>query len=243
MRKAAKVWLLVIAMTYAFALTTSLYAEEGDSERASKAKSKTLLDTINDGGMIGHSIILTSVIGTALIIEHFMSIRRDVLCPPELVGQIEALFEEEEYEEAMTICESSPNFFTNVVAAGLPKIGLGFDEIEAAMVERGEREATKLHMKISYTSLIANMAPMMGLFGTVVGMIISFNVIAASDTAPTPNELAQGISMALVTTAEGLIVAMPVLTFYFYFRNKVITVVFEISDLTSELIERFRPTE
>jgi biopolymer transport protein ExbB len=232
--------LVIMVMTMFFAtIAGTAFALDEEAVK----KSKSLLDTLNDGGIIGHSIILMSVIVIALCIEHAMTIRRDVLCPPELLGQLEALFEEEEYEEAMTLCEANPNFLTNVVAAGLPKIGMGFAEIEAAMIEQGEQEAIKLHQKISYVSLLANMAPMMGLFGTVVGMILAFNVIAMSDTAPTPNELASGISMALVTTAEGLTVAMPALTLYFYFRNKVIATVFEIGDVTEELLERFRPVE
>ncbi|TET39098.1 MAG: MotA/TolQ/ExbB proton channel family protein [Planctomycetota bacterium] len=203
----------------------------------------SLFDTIKNGGIIGFFIILLSVASLALTIEHAITIRRDALVPPELLGHLESLFEDEEYEEAMTLCESTPNFLTNVIAAGLPKIGQGYEAIEAAMQEAGENEAVKLNQKISYLSLIANIAPMMGLFGTVIGMIMAFNVIARSEAAPSPAKLAGGISVALVTTALGLFVAIPTMCFYFFFRNRVMRVVMEVATISEELMERFRPAE
>lgn len=236
MYKNAIILLLVILFVAAFAL----YAEAGTRAKVQK---QSLLGIINQGGVIGYIVILLSVAALALIIEHFLTIRRDVLVPPELLGHIESLFEDEEYEEAMTLCESTPNFLTNVIAAGLPKIGQGYEAIEASMGEAGEQEAVKLHQKIGYLSLIANIAPMLGLFGTVVGMIAAFQVIATSEAAPEASKLAGGISMALVTTALGLSVAIPTLCFYFFFRNRVIRVVMEVGTITEELMERFRPVE
>jgi biopolymer transport protein ExbB len=140
----------------------------------------------------------------------------------------------------MNLCETQPTFLTNVLAAALPKIGTGFDNIERAMGEVGDLEATKLNQKISYISLIANLAPMIGLFGTVSGMIGAFNTIATAKTAPTPAELAGGIQQALVTTFLGLLVAIPMLCAYFYFKNRVQRIIMEVGSITEELMERFR---
>jgi len=239
---------LIIALLItlgALLFTDSLFAQASRSIAGSQAEvTISWFDTILTGsGTCGFTIIGLSVVAGALIIEHFMTIKRDVIVPPEIVAHLESLFEDEEYEEAMTLCESAPNFLTNVVGAGLPKIGQPYEEIERAMEEAGEKEAVRLHQKIGFLSLIAQIAPMLGLFGTVQGMIMCFNVIARSTGAPSPAMLASGIMLALVTTFEGLLVAMPCIAAYFYFRNKVIRIVMEVGEISEELMERFKPQE
>jgi biopolymer transport protein ExbB len=201
----------------------------------------SLGDIIMGGGVIGWVIILLSIVSLALAIEHFVTIRRDKLVPPELIDEIEALFEEEEYQEALELCESEPNYLTNILSAGLPKINAGFEAMEKAMDEVAEEEAIKLHQKVGWLSLIGNIAPMMGLFGTVYGMIQAFNEITRLGAAVTPKDLSAGISTALITTLFGLFVAMPSLFFFFVFRNRVIKVSLEISAIADDLVERFRP--
>ncbi len=94
--------------------------------------------------------------------------------------------------------------------------------------------------KISYLSLIGNIAPMLGLFGTVTGMIKAFNTIAALGSAVSPADLAGGISQALVTTFLGLFVAIPSMIAYFMFRNRVVRITLEVGAIAEELVERFR---
>ena len=195
---------------------------------------------IGAGGWIGYVIVLTSVVSLALIIEHIVNVKRDKIVPPQLVDEIEALFENEEYQEALELCESEPNFLTNVLSAGLPKMNAGFETMKTAMEDVAEEEAIKLQQKISYLSLIGNLAPMMGLFGTVTGMIKAFNTIAALGSAVSPSDLAGGISQALVTTFLGLFVAIPSMIAYFMFRNRVVRITLEIGAVAEELVERFR---
>ncbi len=109
------------------------------------------------------------------------------------------------------------------------------------MEEVAEEETIKLHQKIGWLSLIGNIAPMMGLFGTVLGMIGAFNEITRLGANVTPKDLSQGISTALITTLFGLFVAMPALFFFFMYRNKVIKVSLEITAIAADLVERFRP--
>jgi len=228
---------LLIAALVGIALITlsgTAFAQE-DAGNASLGK------IIMGGGVIGWVIILLSIVSLALAIEHFVTIRRDKLVPPELIDEIEALFEEEEYQEALELCESEPNFLTNILSAGLPKINAGFEAMEKAMDEVAEEEAIKLHQKVGWLSLIGNIAPMMGLFGTVYGMIMAFNEITRLGQAVQPQDLSKGISTALITTLFGLFVAMPSLFFFFVFRNKVIKVSLEITAIADDLVERFRP--
>lgn len=201
----------------------------------------SLGDIIKGGGFVGYCIILLSVVSLALAIEHFVTIRRDKIVPPELVDEIEALFEEEEYQEALELCESEPNFLTNILSAGLPKINAGFDAMEKAMDEVAEEETLKLHQKVNWLSLIGNIAPMAGLLGTVWGMIMAFNEIVRLGQAVTPKDLAGGISAALITTLFGLLVAIPALFFFFWFRNRVVKTSLEITAIADDLVERFRP--
>jgi biopolymer transport protein ExbB len=218
-----------------------LFLLAGSGTAFAAGETTSLGQIIVGGGFIGWVIILLSIVSLALAIEHFVTIRRDKIVPPELIDEIEALFEEEEYQEALELCESEPNFLTNVLSAGLPKINAGFDAMEKAMDEVAEEETIKLHQKVGWLSLIGNIAPMLGLFGTVWGMIQAFNEIVRLGAAVTPKDLAGGISTALITTLFGLFVAMPALFFFFLFRNKVIKASLEITAIADDLVERFRP--
>ena len=193
-------------------------------------------------GPVGLIILLLSVAGLALIIENFVNMRRDRMIPPHLLQELEELFQQEEYEQAIELCDAEDCFLTRVVGAGLAKVGAGYERMVEAVQEVGEEESTALHQKISYLSLIATVAPMLGLFGTVWGMIDAFNTIKVMGS-PSPADLAKGISKALVTTFLGLVVAIPVMTCYNILRNRVVRVVLEVGAVTSELLEKFRPVQ
>lgn len=193
------------------------------------------------GGIVGGIVILMSVVMVALVIEHFVSLKRDKIVPREIVSELEQLFEEEEYQEALDVCEQEPNYLTNMLAVALPKLNAGFETMEEVMDEQYQLEATKLFSKISYLSLIANIAPMMGLFGTVLGMVGAFNKIVQLGANVTPKDLASGVQQALITTLFGLAVAIPAVCFYFFFRNKVVAINQEIKTIADDLIDRFRP--
>ncbi|MCZ6691144.1 MAG: MotA/TolQ/ExbB proton channel family protein [Planctomycetota bacterium] len=235
MRKA-----IVIAVLLALVISFVGMPEALAQSEGGQGKKITMWQTLMWGGWIGFTILGLSVVGMGLVIEHAISIRRDALVPPDLLGNLESLFEDEEFEEAMQICETQPTFLTNVLAAGLPKINQGYDEIEKAMQEVGEQEAVRLHQKIGYLSLIANVSPMMGLLGTVAGMIGAFNTIATKQGAANPSDLAGDISKALVTTFLGLTVAIPLTAAFFYFRNRVIRIILEVGAISGEMMERFK---
>ena len=196
---------------------------------------------IANSGPIGWCIILLSVVALALIIEAFVSMKRDKLAPPDQIDEIQALFDEGQYQEAMNLCEDEPNYFTRVCAAGIAKIGHEFEVIEKSIEEMGDEESIKLHQKIGWLSLIANVAPMMGLLGTVSGMVTAFNTIATSGGQASPAELASGISVALLTTLFGLIVAIPTTAAFAFLRNRMIRTVIETGAIIEDLFERFRP--
>jgi biopolymer transport protein ExbB len=198
---------------------------------------------IRQSGTIGWAIIGLSVVAMTLALEAFFSLKREKLAPPELIDEVQALFDESQFQEAMELCESEPTFFTRVCGAGIAKIGHGFDVIEKSIEEMGDEESIRLHQKLGWLALIANVAPMMGLLGTVAGMVAAFNKIASTAGQASPAELADGISMALLTTLFGLIVAIPVTAIFAYLRNSLVRSVIEVGAIIEDLFERFRPQQ
>ena len=191
-------------------------------------------------GPIGWLILVLSVVAFAIVIEHFVNVKREKIAPPEVIEEIEVLFEEGAYQEALEFCEQHDVPFARVIAAGIQKVGHGYDTIEKATDEMEEEEAIRLHQKVGWLSLIAGIAPMMGLLGTVVGMVGAFNVIASAGETVKPADFADSISQALMTTVLGLVIAIPVTSFFVYFRNRVVRITLEIGAISEELFDRFR---
>ena len=140
--------------------------------------------------------------------------------PAALAGDLEALINEEEYDEAVELCDENPCYLSNVVGSALRMRDAGYEEMIAGLEAAAGEETFKLNTKISYLSLIGNVAPLLGLLGTVTGMISSFQVIETLK-APTPGDLAKGVYESLVNTTMGLFIAIVFLTIYFVFKNKV----------------------
>jgi biopolymer transport protein ExbB len=193
-----------------------------------------------NAGLIGYLIIVMSIVALALIIENFMTIKREKLAPPDLIGELEALFDGENFQEAVELCEQEKNYLTNCVGAGLSKLGHSFETMQVALREMQTEESVRLFQKIGWLSLISAIAPMMGLFGTVTGMFVTFGKIASAGGSVSPALLAGGIKMALITTMFGLTVAIPVGVAFFTLRNRVIKTSTEINAITEDLFERFR---
>lgn len=196
---------------------------------------------IVDSGFIGWVIVAESVVGLALIIEAWVSLKREKLAPPELIEEIQALFDDKQFQEAMELCENEPTFITMVCGAGIAKIGHPFDVIQTALSEAGDKESVKLNQKLGWLAVVSATAPMLGLLGTVQGMIIAFHQIAESGGQATPADLAGAISIALLTTLFGLMVAIPVITVTAYLRNRLIRTLIDVGAIVEDLFERFRP--
>ena len=224
-----------LAISAPLLLANSLLAQDGATE-----KPAFLTDVVENMGVIGALIIVMSIIALALIIENFMSIKREKIAPLDLHEEIEAFFNEENFQDAVELCAEEKTYLTNVIGAGLSKLGHEFETMQTAVREMQTEESVKLFQKIGWLSLISAIAPMMGLFGTVTGMFDTFGTIAASGGNVSPAKLAGGIKGALVTTMLGLMVAIPVGIGFFVMRNRVIRTSTEVNALTEELFERFR---
>ncbi|MEW6741125.1 MAG: MotA/TolQ/ExbB proton channel family protein [Planctomycetota bacterium] len=232
--------LIVIAMVAVVAFTASLVWAQ---PKGTTTSTVTLGEIFKGGGWIGWVIVGVSMLGLGLAIDNSVNLRREKLAPPEIIDEVEALFEAGDYQEAIELCEAEPNVFTNIVAAGLPKLNSSFEAMEKAIGDMTEEEAIKLHQRVGWLSFIANVSPMLGLLGTVWGMIISFKTIADLKGNATPEDLATGVYQALITTLFGLLVAIPITLVYVLFRNRVIRTLIEIAAMVEDLFERFRPTK
>jgi biopolymer transport protein ExbB len=205
----------------------------------SSAQKSYLMWMIEASGIFGAVIALESFVLVALIAMNTLQIRRNNFLPQPFIDAFEQKLQAKDYQGAYETAKGDESFLAKVLTGGLGKLSKGYEEAVQGMQEVGEEEAMELEHKLSYISLIATTAPMLGLLGTVQGMIASFRVIATSETAPKPKDLADGISTALFTTLEGLVVAIPAILAYGLYRNKVSKLTFEVGLMSEGLMSRF----
>lgn len=181
-----------------------------------------------------------SFIFVALVVMNVMALRRSSIVPPDLIENFEVMLNEKRFQEAYELAKNDDSFLGHVLAAGLAKLQEGYPQAVEAMQEVGEDENMRLEQRLSYISLVGTISPMVGLLGTVDGMVAAFRVIASSNTQPKPSELAQGISMALITTLVGLWLAIPAIAVFGYFRNRLQRLVLEVGIHSERLMSRFQ---
>ena len=176
----------------------------------------------------------------ALLVMCFMQFRRTVLMPAALTTSFEGHLDAKEYQQAYELAKADESYLGRVLAAGMGRLQSGYPAAVEAMHDAASEESMKLEHKISYVSLIGALAPMFGLLGTVDGMVTAFMKIASSTTTPKPNELAAGISQALVTTLIGLWLAIPAIACYAILRNWLQKFNADVDDESLRLMARFQ---
>ncbi len=199
-------------------------------------KEQTLLARMFSGGFLGICIVLLillmSIVAVAFIVEHSMTIRRSALMPEHVMLELEDLITQGRVDEAIEYCQLPENYSlaSNCVLAGLERYKtseFGFAEYRSAVEEEGENQTGKLYRKTEVLGVIGAVAPMLGLTGTVLGMIIAFDKIASTGGQAKPEDLAGGIGTALFTTLLGLFVAIPAMIAFSFFRNRIDSTVAE----------------
>ena len=227
--------LLVCALALVIAPNVG-FAEEG-AEAGQEAQS--VFDTIREGGplimAIWGAIIGTSVTMVTLIIQNAMQLRKDKLAPLPLIHSLRQLIAAGNYQEAWETCNANNNYLSNVLRAGLSRIGRGKDAVEDGVSEHGLREATILRTRNSYLSVIGVVSPMIGLLGTVIGMMGAFAVLAGSGISD-PRALSGKIGEVLLATASGLFIAIPAFVSYYIFRNLSQMCIVHADDVVNSLL-------
>lgn len=210
------------------------------AEAAAGASRRSLLEYIQAGGFIGYLLVLLSILAVALLIAHLLKVRMSVMAPGEVVLGIEERLQRADTQGAIEFCRRDENksFLANTFAAALTRCArssFGLLELRAALEDAGSKEVEKLIRTTDGIAIIAAIGPMMGLLGTTIGMIGAFATIGQLEGAARSNELSNYMSLALVTTAQGLLVAIPCTVLYTILRRRVERLAAEVGDIVEDL--------
>jgi biopolymer transport protein ExbB len=245
----SRFWLLVLLLAFVLQLGFSGFsiskvaAQEPGAAEATPAvkKSESMLVTTWKalGAKYAISFLIMSFLLVAVLVMLILAVRKDSFVPADLVQGVDASLNEQNLQAAVELVRADDSFVGQVVSAGLGKLQSGRSQAVEAMQVVGEDEAMKLEHKIGYLALIGNIAPMVGLLGTVDGMVASFGVIANSDQTPKPAQLAVGIQTALYTTLVGLVIAIPAIIACNLLRNRVQRLIAEAGSESENMIDKF----
>lgn len=197
---------------------------------------KSFMDIFHEGGIVMYFCLVMSVCVVAFTAEGFVKLRVAKLAPPVLVARLREAIEAGNYQDAWQICQDNPCFLSTVLMAGLERIGRSKDAVDFAMQESGVTEGTLLKTNTTYLSVIGVIAPMVGLSGTVVGMIKAFSTLGSSGISD-PSKLAANIGEVLVATAAGLMVAIPAFVFFYILKAKAQTAILRAETVSNRLME------
>ena len=197
----------------------------------------TLGKMIREGGGILWVIIGLSFFTFILVIYNLLTVTPAREVPPSLIKRVIVQIRAGDLREAYQMCEERDELLANVIKAGLKMSGHDRYVIQEAMESEGERGATALWQRISYVNNVGSIAPLLGLLGTVWGMIRAFGAIAFEDTTARGLTMAYSVSQAMITTAAGLMLAIPALVSYYYLRGRVIRIIAEVEAQSSEVVE------
>ena len=213
-------------------------ADSGDS-RADEGGESFLAWMIRASGWIGLAIALMSFYLIALVVWMFLHYRTPIMAPGGLVEDLENLLDKSKYNEAYHRLSEDDSFLARVLAAGVRKLPAGLDQGRRAMELANEDVTMQMEHRTTYLATVGTLGPMIGLVGTVYGMILSFRVIATEGSSPQASQLAAGISTALFATLEGIALSIPAIYFYALFRNRIARLSLEVGMIAEPLLERF----
>jgi biopolymer transport protein ExbB len=192
-----------------------------------------LFDILLSGGIVGVAILLVlcalSITAAYLVFDQVMTLRRTEVLPEGVSETVRQSLLTSRIAEADASCRRAPSVLSVVLLSGLSEMEFGWHEVEKAVEDSLAQQAARLMRRIEYLSVIGNIAPMVGLLGTVTGMIFAFQQVATTRGAAGAGDLAEGIYQALVTTVGGLVVAIPALAAYAICRNRVDSLIAEVA--------------
>ena len=207
-----------------------------------KIAGKSLMDMWRAGGMTMYPLALCAIACISLAIVNGIQIRAKKFASAADVDALTKLLNQKDVDGAIEYCEKHPTPLTNILGAGLARVSdkeIDWETIEVAMEESSMQEMAAPYVMVNYLALIASISPMLGLFGTVTGMVKAFNTIAA-EGAGSAQKLADNISEALITTATGMIIGIPAMIFYFIFKNQYSKAVSGLSSTVGSILYVFK---
>lgn len=231
-------------LTFLATAPVLLAQEEAAAEAAEGADAHAggtnMIEMILHGGpliiFIWICILATSMVMLTFIIQLYIQCRMEALAPKALYEAVRNSINAGNYQEAWEVCQANRTYLARVLKTALERIGRGKEAVETALIEHGQRASQFLKTQNSYLSVIGVIAPMIGLLGTVIGMMGAFAVLGQSGVS-NPRLLAMRIGEVLTATASGLFIAIPAFIFYYYFRNKMTSVLVDTDDRIFTLLE------
>ena len=224
---------LLIALLLSASFPEALWAQgvkgnassPGAAAEPAERPPQGFFEILFSGGPIGIAIMLVliglSLTVAYLVFEQILSLRKKELIPPELSDELRQLVAAGHLDRAAALCRERPSMLAFAISHGLSEADGGWSEVEKATEDALAEQAARLFRRVEYLSVLGNIAPMVGLLGTVTGMLLSFKQVADTEGQAGASQLAEGIYQALVTTVVGLIIAIPALGAFAIFRNRV----------------------
>ena len=227
-----------IALVLSTFLAMGVLAGAAFAEDAThQAVQKNWLDLFKTTGVVGILLVLTSIVGTALLIQYLVNLSENRIANPALLNEVDALLAENDLDGAFTLAQADQSYAAKVMAGAIGRSVGGYEEAIRGMEETAALQSFKISAKLSYLSLVGNIGPLLGLLGTVTGMISSFQVIETL-IAPTPADLAKGVYESLVNTTMGLFISIVFLSAYFFMKNKVSDITLQTNSAIGDILSR-----
>ena len=219
----------------------SLFASDLLAQDAPVKSENLLVKTWNAlGTMYAITFLILSIVLVALVVRSILAVQKNNFVPDDLIQGVDASLGEKNAQAAVELVRADESFLGLVLSAGLGKLQKGKEHALEAMQIVGESETMRTEHMLSYLALIGNISPMIGLLGTVQGMVTSFGKIANSEATPKPSELAGGIEQALYTTLFGLFLAIPAITIYNILRNRVQRFILTAGTQSEDMLDKFQ---
>ena len=227
-------------LTLALLLLPILGASALAQEAGAAKPPESIIHVILSGGplivMIWCAILGTSITMVTFVIQNIITLRKEKMAPKALVDSLGNEIAAGNYQGAWETCNANNNYLANVLKGALERVGRGKEAVDDSVAEYALREATGLRTRNSYLSVIGVISPMIGLLGTVIGMMKAFAVLGASGIGD-PRGLATSIGEVLMATASGLFIAIPAFISYYIFRNRTQQVIVFADDKIGRLLE------
>lgn len=244
----APLWLAIAGVVVLTCALTCWAQEPGEADAGEDGQIKvhetekmTFLELLKKGRWFMLPIALCSLMGLAIIFERLIALRRKAILPPDFMAGLKGVFRHDSADRSagLDYCHANGSPLALVVAAGIRKLHKADEIVERAIEDAGINEVAKLRRNLRLLYGVSAVAPMLGLLGTVWGLIKAFQAASVMGLGKAEH-LATGIYEALVTTFAGLLVAVPVLIFYYYFLGKIDLVVHEMNDVTVEFMDHYK---
>ena len=217
------------------AKSTDAGAETAETPAESESM---LIWLIKTSGLIGAIILVISIFFVHRVVTLFLEFRPEIVAPPDLLEQIEGLLAKRDYNGVYQAAKKSESALGQLLISGMTAMSSGLSEAREAMDRTGEAITVHMEKRISLLAVIGSLGPMIGLLGTLKGMIAAFSVIATSGTQIKPSEVAGAISEALVLTFEGVAISVPAIYLFAMFKDRVATLTVDVQNLSDELIRK-----